>query len=187
MKSDYDVQTYADLFDIDNDIHRLVRKIELLNYVNPLNIEQEKRNFFASKYRKAPNFKYPKLKFDGYKLQRLLFSMRLERIADEDIRQLYREIIYDYSALIESIETIGKGKPFYYNCLKSFGTPTERDVENARFILHFEDTPDDPRMIPAYDAYEAEAFFREYSKDYEFDFNIKLSTKLSGCSYGYHF
>ncbi|MFP2994853.1 flavohemoglobin expression-modulating QEGLA motif protein [Spongiivirga sp. MCCC 1A20706] len=179
MKRDYDVATNSDLFDIDNGIHRLVQKIELLNYVNPINIEQEKRAFFASKYRTNPVFKYPKLKFDAYKLQRLLFSMRLERIDDDDIRALYRDIIYDYSALIECIDTIGKGKDFYYNSLKSFGTPTERDVENARFILHFEDDGDDPTMIPAYDAIEAEAFFRQYGKEYGFDFNIKLSTKLS--------
>ena len=31
-----------------------------------------------------------------------------------------------------------KGKKFYYNSLHSFGTPTEQDVENAKFILHFE-------------------------------------------------
>ncbi len=182
MKSDYDVAANTDLFDIDNDIHRLVQKIELLNYVNPLNIEQEKRTFFATKYRKSPVFKYPKLKFDPYKLQRLLFSMRLERIADEDIRNLYRDIIYDYSALIECIDTIGKGKDFYYNSLKSFGTPTGRDVENAKFILHFEDELNDPTMIPAYSASEAEAFFRQYAKEYGFDFNIKLSTKLSAAA-----
>jgi hypothetical protein len=41
---------YADLFEIDINLDRLVKKIELLSYLNPLNIEKEKQRFFASKY-----------------------------------------------------------------------------------------------------------------------------------------
>ena len=74
------------------------------------------------------------MRFNGYKLHRLFFSQRLERIEDEDIRQLYEDIIYEYSGLIECIETIGQGRKFYFNSLKSFGTPTEKDIENAKFI-----------------------------------------------------
>ena len=80
---------YQSLFDIDANLNRLVKHIELLNYINPLNIEQEKKNFFSSKYNYEPTFKYPKLKFNGYKLNRLFFSQLLERIEDDDIRQLY--------------------------------------------------------------------------------------------------
>ncbi|NRA91810.1 MAG: DUF1704 domain-containing protein, partial [Psychroserpens sp.] len=130
---------YQDLFDIDANINRLVRNIELLNYINPLNIEREKRQFFSSKFKYEPDFHYPKLKFNGYKLHRLFFSQRLERIEDEDIRQLYEDVIYEYSGLIECIQTIGHGRKFYYNSLKSFGTPTEKDLDNARFILRFDD------------------------------------------------
>ena len=80
------VEKYADLFDIDSNLDRLVQRIELLSYINPNNIEQEKRRFFASKYTEAPDFHYPKVKFDAYKLQRLFFSQRLERIEDDEIR-----------------------------------------------------------------------------------------------------
>ncbi len=83
---------YADLFEIDGNLDHLVKKIELLNYVNPLNIEKEKHHFFASKYTENPSFKYPKLKFNGYKLHRLFFTQRLERIKDDNIKKLYQEI-----------------------------------------------------------------------------------------------
>ena len=68
---------YADVFEIDSNLDRLVKRIELLNYINPLNIEKEKHRFFASKYTVEPEFRYPKLKFDPYKLHRLFFSQRL--------------------------------------------------------------------------------------------------------------
>ena len=37
------------LFEIDHKIDELVKKIEMLNYVNPNNIETEKSKFFNSK------------------------------------------------------------------------------------------------------------------------------------------
>ena len=39
-----------ELLDIDRDIDQLVKQIELLSYVNPINIEEEKAKFFSSKY-----------------------------------------------------------------------------------------------------------------------------------------
>jgi len=176
------VDTYSALFEIDQNLNRLIHNIELLNYLNPLNIEQEKKRFFASKYTEEPQFKYRKLKFSPFKLQRLFFNQRLERIEDEDIRLFYRDVIYEYSGLIECIETIGKGKQFYYNSLKVFGTPKERDVENAQFILHFANEEEGEKMIPKYNVNEAQTYFEEYGKRYAFDYNIKQSTNISAAA-----
>lgn len=170
---------YADLFEIDINLDRLVKKIELLSYLNPLNIEKEKQRFFASKYTEDPIFKYPKIKFDPYKLHRLFYSQRLERIEDDGIRKMYQEIIYYYSNMIQCIETIGEGKKFYYNSLRVFGTPTEKDVQNARFILHFEDEPVSSEMEKVYSAEEAKAYFEEFVQQYDFPLNIRLSTSLA--------
>ena len=182
MKTENAVATYPNLFEIDSNLDRLVKKIELLNYINPLNIETEKKLFFSSKYKYEPNFKYPKIRFDGYKLHRLFFSQRLERIKDEDVRDLYKDIIYEYSGLIECIETINTGKKFYYNSLKSFGTPTERDIENAKFILRFDDSDFEEEMLPMYDVNDAIDYFEEYAKRYDFTFNIKKSTNISAAA-----
>lgn len=176
------IDTYKNLKHIDNSLHRLVQRIELLNYINPINIEQEKRNFFASKYNVNPGFKYRKIDFDPHKLQQQLFSQDIETIEDEATRAFYREVIYDYSGLIQCIETIGQGKKFYFNALKSFGTPTEKDVENARFILHFEDDKYDSEMFPVFTATEAANYFMEFTKRYDFNFDIKYSTKISAAA-----
>ncbi|MGB1042251.1 MAG: flavohemoglobin expression-modulating QEGLA motif protein [Tenacibaculum sp.] len=167
------------LFNIDKHIDKLVKKIELLNYVNPVNIEQEKEKFYKSKYLTDPDFKYPTRDFDKFKLHREFFTLPLESIEDEKIRNLYEEIIYAYSGLIQCIETIGEEKKFYYNSLRSFGTPTEQDVENAKFILHFE-TEDESEAAfqPKYSAQQATELFKDYSSRYDFSFNIKESSTM---------
>jgi len=178
MMSDINVAAKA-LFEIDRYIDSLVKKIELLSYVNPINIEEEKSHFFDSKYLTDPNFKYPQRDFDKFKLHREFFTQSIELIEDEELRQLYEDIIYFYSGLIQCIETVGEGKKFYYNSLHSFGTPTEQDVENAKFILHFNE--EDTKSVifqPKYPAKEAEQLFRAYSKQYEFTYTIKTSDTM---------
>lgn len=172
----------AELFDIDANLDRLVKRIELLNYVNPLNIEKEKHRFFASKYSEDPVFKYPKLKFDPYKLHRLFFSQRLERIADEQIRKLYQDIIYYYANMIQCIETIGADRKFYYNSLRIYGTPTEKDVHNAKFILHYEDEPITGDMEKVFSPEEAKAYFEDFVKQYDFPLNIRFSTNIAAAA-----
>ncbi|GAA3606035.1 DUF1704 domain-containing protein [Flavivirga amylovorans] len=179
MKIENNVSTEA-LSQVDKNIDSLVKQIELLSFVNPTNIEEEKSRFFSSKYLTDPIFKYPTINFDKFKLHRALFSQSLELIKDTEIKNLYEDIIYEYSGLIQCIETIGSGKKFYYNSLRCFGTPTERDVENAKFILHFEEEDKDDHVFkPKYSVTEAETFFKEFSKRYNFKYSIKESDKIS--------
>jgi uncharacterized protein (TIGR02421 family) len=166
------------LLEIDTYLDKLVKKIELLSYVNPINIESEKEKFFASKYLTNPIFHYPNIDFDKFKLHREFFSLPIEKIEDDRLRDLYEDIIYFYSGLIQSIETIGKGRKFYYNSLHSFGTPTEKDVENAKYILHFEDDYDADIFKPKYSAEETEEIFRKFSSRYDFSYKIKYSTTM---------
>lgn len=173
------VQQYPYVFEIDANLDRLVRKIELLSYINPQNIEKEKQRFFASKYTVEPEFKYPKLKFDPYKLHRLFFSQRLERIRNDHLRKLYQDVIYYYSNMVQCIETIGKSRNFYYNSLRVYGSPTEKDVQNARFILHFADEPMVPDMEKVFSAEEARSYFEEFVQQYNFPLNIKYSTSIA--------
>jgi len=177
--SNIDIEQKA-LIQIDRRIDELVRKIELLSYVNPINIDKEKEKFFAAKYIKEPVFEYPGIDFDKFKLHRELFTQPIEQIENKDIRELYEDIIYNYSGLIQCIETIGEGKKFYYNSLHSFGTPTEKDVENAKFILHFKDETDKiDQFSPKYNVHETEQLFRDYSKRYDFTYTIRHSNKMS--------
>lgn len=176
--SDSSVVTKS-LLKIDQNLDNLVKKIELLSYVNPINIEEAKNKFFASKYSTDPVFIYPNIDFDKFSLHRKLFSLPIELIEDEKLKNLYEDIIYAYSGLIQCIETIGEGRKFYYNSLHSFGTPTEQDVENAKFILHFEEDENQlDRFKPKYSPAQAEQIFRDYSKRYDFSYNIRHSSTM---------
>lgn len=170
---------YAGLFEIDANLNRLVKRIELLNYVNPKNIEKEKHRFFASKYRETPVFNYPRLKFDPYKLHRLFYSQRLERIDDDAIRKLYQDIIYFYSNMIQCIETIGSKNDFYYNSLKIYGSPTEKDLENAKFILRFDDDTLHTDFEKKYTSKDAVAYFEDFGKNYDFPLNIRTTNNIA--------
>lgn len=171
---------YPSLFEIDQNLDRLIKDIDLLNYLNPLNIEQEKRRFFASKFSDDPVFKYRKIKFDPFKLQREFFSQRLEDIQDKDIRKLYHDTIYEYSGLVQCIASVGQERNFFYNSLRVFGTPKEKDVKNAKFILHFHKEEDAEEMVPRYSADEAQAFFQAFGEKYNFKFRIKQTNSITG-------
>ena len=178
------IQTNIDpaVLEVDRKLNELVKRIELLNYVNPINIIQEKKNFFASKYSINPRFKYRKVDFNAYRLQQELFSLDLDSIKDAETRSFYQDVVYDYSGLIACIDTIGKGSKFYYNSLKSFGTPTDKDVANAKFILHFEDEPFNEELFPVFNTDEAKEYFEAFNKRYHFDYKIKYSTKISAAA-----
>ncbi len=167
------------LFEIDTYLDQLVQKIELLSYINPINIEEEKKKFFASNYMIDPVFSYPTMDFDKFKLHREMFTLPIEQIEDKILKQLYEDIIYFYSGLIQCIETVNEGKKFYYNSLHSFGTPTEQDVENAKFILSFDDESPSEVDIPKHTPKQTEQLFRDYSQRYDFTYDIKYSDKMS--------
>lgn len=172
-------QQYAKVFEIDSNLDRLVRRIELLSSVNPINIEKEKQRFFASKFNEEPQFKYPKIRFDPLKLQRLFFSQRPDRLADPQLEALYRDIIYFYSNMVQCISTIGTKDEFYYNSLRVYGTPTEKDVENARYILHFEDEPLGTEMEKIFTGEEAKAYFEDFATGYDFPLQVKFATHIA--------
>ena len=170
---------YPKVFEIDTSLDRLIHNIELLAQVNPINVEKEKHRFFASKYSLEPEFNYPKVKFRPYQLQRSFFAQPLEEVLDDVIRKMYKDVINFYSNMVQCIETIGKGKQFYYNSLSVYGTPTEKDVQNAHFILHYEDGSKSPDLEKVFSPWEAKAYFEEFSKTYNFPLNIKFSTHIA--------
>ncbi|MFI2743602.1 flavohemoglobin expression-modulating QEGLA motif protein [Zhouia sp. PK063] len=171
-------QQYPHIFAIDQSLNSLLEGVELLAYLNPNNIEQEKKKFFSSKYTYEPVFTYSKPKINAFKIQRKLFSQKLELIEDEVIRSLFEDLIYYYSGMVQCISAIGKGDKFYYNSLKIFGTPTDKDVENAKFILHFKDE-DSPDSAKKFNAEQAQQYFEEFSKHYNFPLEIVQSTRIA--------
>lgn len=81
--------------------------------------------------------------------------------------------------MIQCIESIGDKRKFHYNSLRVYGTPTEKDVQNAKFILHFRNAPASVDMDKIFDAEEARGYFEDFSQQYDFPLNIKFSTHIA--------
>lgn len=170
---------YRNLFEVDQRIYNLVKDIELLNYVNPVNIESEKRRFFESKYLNEPKFQYKPCPVDVFKLQQQLFSISIDKVEDEPSQEFYKDLIYAYSNLLQCLGSIGQGRKFYFNSLKSFGTPTGLDVQNAEFILHFIDEEERDEYVAKYTVDEAIAYFEKRNARYDFHYKIRIEEEMA--------
>ena len=161
---------------VDRMLYKMVKKIEVLKFVNPTNIETEKKKFIRSKGSYKPQFKYKHLNIDPFMMKRRLMNLPVEDIDDVHIQQLYQEVINAYCDKVELLASIGTDR-FLYNSLRYFGEPSEKDIANAKFILHFKDEV--VRTNGLMDDTEALEILKKEMKNYDFDCTIKLSDKLA--------
>ncbi len=122
------------LISIDKKLYALLRNFETLVYVNPKNLENSKKLFFESRYRKEPNFNYTPLKIDPYELKKSLYQLPINDMQDVSIQSLYKEIIREYSITIDMLSSRGT-EDFLYNSLRLYGKPDNVDVMNANYII----------------------------------------------------
>lgn len=161
---------------VDKMLYKLVKNFEVLKFVNPSNIQKEKKKFIRQKGNYKPQFRYKHLNIDPFMLKRKLMNLPVEDIDDVHIQQLYKEVINAYCDKIQLIASIGTDH-FLYNSLRYFGEPSKVDIANAQFILHFKDELEDEGNLM--DDKEALAILKKELAGYNFDCNIKLSDKLA--------
>jgi uncharacterized protein (TIGR02421 family) len=129
---------------VDQSLYRLARGLETLQYINPLNIKQEKKKFLASHGKHRPEFRYRPLDIDPYIFREKLYRLPVDDIRDVGIQQMYRQVIDELSSKIDLL--VNAGKPnFIYNSLTYYGEPSLADERNAKFLLHapqFEQPPE---------------------------------------------
>lgn len=164
------------ILQVDRELYKIVKNFEVLKFVNPVNIESEKRKFLRSKGTYKPVFKYKHLNVDPFMYKRKLMNLPVEEIHDVDIQNLYKQVINSYCDKVELIASIGTDR-FLYNSLRYFGEPSEKDVANAKFILHFKDDLSEENGLM--DDKAALAVLQKEIKNYDFDCRIKLSDKLA--------
>ncbi|WP_026998525.1 flavohemoglobin expression-modulating QEGLA motif protein [Eisenibacter elegans] len=162
---------------VDEALLKLVKNFEVLAYVNPMNTETEKKRFFASKFKRDPEFRYRPIVINPYELKRQFYQLPVQNISDVSIRQLYIDVINAYADKVDLLSSLGTPR-FLYNCLRYFGEPDEHTLNNAYFLLYAPDIRDaeDEEVVPAE---EAKHIFMESAKDYNFDFSIRISDQLS--------
>ena len=168
-----DKSNNKNLLKIDKDIYSLLKNIELLAEVNPINTTNERTRFFKNKFTELPNFKYNPIKINSFSLKQQLMSIPIQDIQDVSIRELYRSVINSYFDKIDMINTLNTNK-FLYNSLRYFGRPSKKDLQNATYVLSLPDVPNEAKKEPIYDAQAAMGVFKEALNDY----NILDSAKF---------
>lgn len=164
------------IIEIDRELYDALKNFELLGYLTPINIEQEKKRFFESKSSINPEFIYRPIKLDPSELKRKIHRLPIERITDVHVQRLYESVINAYSDKIDMLSTIGTER-FLYASLRYFGEPGEGDMRNALFLQHLPE-PENPVKEPVLGTDEAIKLFQEGFDTYGFKGKIEVTKSL---------
>ena len=160
---------------VDTELYHLTKKLEILNYITPLNLESEQKRFLKNKGVQNPAFKYRQIVEHPLEIKRKLYGLQLENVKDVSIAKVYRDVIQSYSDKIDMLNTIGTGK-FFFNSLRYFGQPNEIDLRNAHFILN---CPDDTSAPQFMNIEEVKDVFEAEISNYGFDAKVEITKNLT--------
>lgn len=170
------------LIKIDRELFKISKGIETLLYVNPININQEKKRFFAKNFDYNPDFKYRQLKVDPYVFREQLYRLPIGDIQDISIQYIYRSVVDSYASKIDLLTTIGK-EHFRYNSFRYYGVPSQADIENAKFILHAGDIEEELSANKELNANDAKNAFLQAFNDYGFDnCKVEISSRIAAAA-----
>ena len=161
---------------VDRELYRLAKSVDTLHYVNPINIQQEKRKLL-SRREYNPEFHYRQLRLDPYDFRERLYKLPVSRIQDPVIRGLYRAVIDSYATKVELLARVGTPQ-FLYNSLRYYGEPSSTDIANARFILHASELPDYEEPNRDISAEEAKQAFGVAAEALGLNCQVVLSSRL---------
>lgn len=123
---------------VDRELFELLNKLEILTYVNPMNIESERKKFLNSKFKREPHFKYRPLNMNLQSLKRRLYQIRIDKIKDITLQNLYQDIIDETINRFDLLQS-RDSEEFLYNSLKIYSKPDRVDLENAKYLLYCSD------------------------------------------------
>ncbi|MEX2596138.1 MAG: flavohemoglobin expression-modulating QEGLA motif protein [Salibacteraceae bacterium] len=160
-----------ELIKLDRDLYKLAKNFEVLGFVNPQNVEQEKRKFFKSKFTRNPEFRYKPLTIDPHVFKSKMYQLDVDGLEDVHIRQVYIDIIRSYTDKVDLLNSLGQ-ENFLYNSLRYFGEPSQQDIANATFLLYCDELPQFENEAYLDTKNVKQAFVAE-GKKYGFDFNVQ--------------
>jgi hypothetical protein len=161
---------------IDKALYKLSKNIETLQYVNPINLQKEKKFFFSRK-NYIPDFKYRQLKIDPYAFNEKLYKLPVSEIQDPQLRELYRSTVEACATKVNLLAHIGTPQ-FFYNSLRYYGKPDKRDIANAQFLLHAARIEKEDHASRKMNAQEAKPLFEQAVDEFGFNCKVILSTRL---------
>lgn len=162
--------------ELDQQLFELVKGIDILSAVEPQNFQEQKSAFFDSNFSVNPAFQYNAHNIDVFQRKRALFNLPIETLKDEDLVQLYSDVIESYVDKLDQFRSVGTPE-FVYDSLRYFGEPSEKDIGNANFILHFPDDPA-PSTEPMMNAQEIVDYLSEFADQRGYTYSINLNDRM---------
>jgi len=126
---------------VDRALYRLARKVETLKYVNPTNLNTERRRFNAAPSRYKPNYRYRQLPIHANDFKYQLYRLPIDNIADPDMRQLYSDMVNKLGEKVDLLTSVGQ-ESFLYNSLRYHGRPNAKAIKDAEFLLYAKTLPE---------------------------------------------
>lgn len=160
---------------LDNELYELVKGINILDSVSPVNYRLEKTAFFESNFSRSPEFAYSTEKVDSFCLKRSLFNLPVDTLAEAELSQLYSDVIESYVDKIDQYKSIGT-PDFLYESFRYYGEPSEKDIRNANFILHLPDSEPNSDAILCAD--EIVARLEKFARAEGYQYQIKLDDSM---------
>ncbi|HBS42086.1 MAG TPA: flavohemoglobin expression-modulating QEGLA motif protein [Oceanospirillales bacterium] len=161
---------------IDDELYKCVSGIDILEAVAPLNYREQKAAFFGSNYSVNPEFVYSEPDLDLFAKKRELYNIRVDKLEDNDLMQLYTDVIESYVDKLDQFKSIGTPE-FLYDSLRYYGEPNDKDIGNANFILHLPDEMD-PRDSNFLDSTEVQARMKAFAEAEGYEYSIKLNDSM---------
>ncbi|MEW6981632.1 flavohemoglobin expression-modulating QEGLA motif protein [Colwelliaceae bacterium 6471] len=162
---------------LDKELFSLCKNIETLNFINPININSERKKFLAKKGNYNPQFHYKQLNINPYQFREKLYKLPVDEVMDVDIQQLYRHIIDNLATKISLLTSVGT-EEFIYNSLKYYGEPDTNDVANAQFILHAPALEQDENDAQTNNADAAIDYFRLKALEWGLKCKVEKSSRI---------
>lgn len=161
-----------ELLKLDKSLYQQLKNFELLNFVNPVNVDQEKKKFFKSNFKENPRFRYKPLTLDPFAYKAKMYQSNVDDLEDVHIRQIYIDIIGAYTDKVDMLHALGKEK-FLYSSLRYFGEPSEKDIANAKYLLYAKELPQFQNEETLGIDEVVDAFEKEGDK-YGFQYNLEI-------------
>lgn len=161
---------------VDKALYRLAHKVETLKYVNPSNINAERRRFNASPSRYKPDYRYRQLPIHANDFKYQLYRLPIENIADPDMRHLYSDMVNKLGEKVDLLTSVGQ-ESFLYNSLRYHGRPDENAINNAKFLLYAKTLPEEKGE--EYSAEQAVSLMAKAAKDWSMRCKVTATNSLA--------
>jgi len=169
-------QISQELIEFDSEFYNITKTINILSAVNPTNFDQQKKTFFDSHFSIEPVFTYEGSKLDVFATKRRLLNLPLEKVIDEDLTEIYFDTIDSYLDKVDQFNSIGTND-FIYDSLRYFGEPTQKDIGNAKFILHLPgNLNEENEEVLAFE--EIKKILGEFAQNNSLPYNLKIEENM---------